>query len=132
MDNKKVENKEGCSCGCGTAPKIIYPCSGSADVGEIADRAARKLTKDGVGKMSCLAGIGGGISGLLAVADCASAILVIDGCPQNCAKKTLEKAGYMEFKHIMLSDMGMAKGKTPVNEENIASVTEKGEELLIS
>ena len=29
------------SCACNTAPKLIFPCSGAADVGEVADRAQR-------------------------------------------------------------------------------------------
>ena len=33
------------SCACGTAPKLIYPCSGSADVGALADLAARQLAE---------------------------------------------------------------------------------------
>ena len=42
---------------------MIFACSGSADVGKIADLAARKLMEDGVGKMSCLAGVGGRVKG---------------------------------------------------------------------
>ena len=52
-------------CACGTAPKLIFPCSGAADVGEIADRAARRLSKEGAGKMYCLAGVGGHIEDML-------------------------------------------------------------------
>ena len=32
------------ACACGTAPKLIFACSGAADVGQISDLAARKLT----------------------------------------------------------------------------------------
>ena len=32
---------------CTPAAKVIFPCSGAADVGEIADHAARKLTATG-------------------------------------------------------------------------------------
>ena len=46
------------SCSCSAAPKLIFPCSGGSDVGEITDRAARKVTIEGAGKMYCLAGIG--------------------------------------------------------------------------
>ncbi len=41
---------------CGGAPKLIFPCSGGADVGALADQAARRLTRDGFGTMYCLAG----------------------------------------------------------------------------
>lgn len=45
-------------CGCNnTKTRLIYSCSGCADVGEIADQVARKLTRDGYGKMTCLASI---------------------------------------------------------------------------
>ena len=46
---------------CSGGPKLIFACSGAADVGEISDRAARKLSKDGIGAMFCLAGVGGRI-----------------------------------------------------------------------
>jgi uncharacterized metal-binding protein len=118
------------SCECGKAPKIIYACSGSSDVGEIADRAARRLSAEGAGKMSCIAGIGGKVGAMRDIADVASYILVLDGCPQNCAKKTLELAGYKDFGHIGLYDLGMPKGRTPVTEINVGKVVENGRELL--
>ena len=48
-----------CGCTCSAGPKLIFSCSGAADVGELADQTARKLTRNGDGKMFCLAGIGG-------------------------------------------------------------------------
>ena len=115
---------------CAPAAKPIYPCSGAADVGEIADHAARKLTADGVGKMSCLAGIGGRIPNLLEIARGAQVILAIDGCPMHCARNTLEKAGFTKFEHICLADLGMAKGKTPATAEAVAKVVGCGKEAL--
>ena len=79
---------------CSGAPKLIFPCSGGSDVGALADRAARQMTRDGSGKMYCLAGIGGRVPGILASTENAANILAIDGCPLNCAKKTLELAGF--------------------------------------
>ncbi|MEI6422312.1 MAG: putative zinc-binding protein [Lentisphaerota bacterium] len=38
------------TCACATAPKLIFACSGAADVGAIADQAARKLSREGKGK----------------------------------------------------------------------------------
>lgn len=109
---------------------MIYACSGSSDVGEISDRAARKLSRDGVGKMTCIAGIGGHVGALIDIADAAETILAIDGCPQNCAKKTLEHAGYHGFKHFGVYELGLSKGKSPVTDENIGMVVKKGKELL--
>ena len=117
-------------CACGTAPKLIFTCSGSSDVGAIADQAARKLTKDGAGKMYCLAGIGGRVSGIMASTEGAAMILAIDGCPVNCARKTLELAGFKKIKHLALSDIGLQKGQSPVTPENIDKVAQKAAPLL--
>ena len=66
-----------CGCACSAAPKLIFPCSGAADVGAVADQAARQLTRDGKGKMFCLAGIGGRVSGIMASTAAAEKILEI-------------------------------------------------------
>lgn len=118
------------SCKCDGGAKLIFACSGAADVGAVADQAARKLTRDGSGKMFCLAGIGGRVSGIMKTAEAAQSILAIDGCPLNCAKMCLEEAGFTEIKHLQLTDIGMTKGKTDVSEQNIKSVAEKGASLL--
>ena len=117
-------------CQCGDDAKLIFPCSGSADVGEIADHASRKLTRDGVGRMSCLAGIGGGVSGMIESAKGASRVLAIDGCPIDCAKRTLEKAGINNFVHLRVTDQGMKKGQSPVTDESVAIVSARGAEML--
>ncbi|MEZ7893017.1 MAG: putative zinc-binding protein [Candidatus Wallbacteria bacterium] len=110
------------SCSCSAAPKLIFPCSGGSDVGEITDRAARKVTIDGAGKMYCLAGIGGGVSGIIATTESAAKVIAIDGCPLSCAKKTLEKAGITNIIHINLHNLGLEKLKSPATEENINKV----------
>lgn len=106
-------------CACGDAPKLIFACSGAADVGAIADQAARKLTVEGAGSMFCLAGIGGRVGGLMKTTEAASKILAIDGCSLDCAKNCLEQAGFTEFEYLRLTDLGMEKGKTPVSTENV-------------
>lgn len=118
------------ACACDVAPKLIFACSGAADVGRIADLAARQMTAEGVGKMFCLAGIGGRVSGIMASTQSARAILVIDGCPLDCARKTLENAGFTQFEYLRLSDLGMPKGKTPVTDETVATVVRAGRARL--
>lgn len=117
-------------CSCGAAPKLIFACSGAADVGKISDLAARKLTTEGVGKMFCLAGIGGRVSGIIETTRAATAILAIDGCPLDCAKHTLEQAGLAKYEHIRLSDLGMEKGKTAATDEAVAKVVDLGKSRL--
>jgi uncharacterized metal-binding protein len=109
---------------CCVAPTLIFACSGAADVGAISDRAARKLTADGAGKMYCLAGIGGRVSGILKTTQEAEKILAIDGCPLDCTKLSLEEAGFTEFEHMKVTELGLEKGKSPATDENIATVVQ--------
>ncbi|MCR4415134.1 MAG: putative zinc-binding protein [Thermoguttaceae bacterium] len=127
MTDSKNPSQAAC---CGAAPKLIFACSGAADVGKISDLAARELTAAGAGRMFCLAGIGGRVSGIMATAQAAQAMLAIDGCPLDCAKKTLENAGFTKFEHIRLSDLGMEKGKTPATDEAVAQVVSLGKSRL--
>ena len=108
-----------CSCSCGDngneKPRLLYPCSGAADVGQIADLTARKLSKDKFGAMSCLSGIGAGLSGFLESAKEAENI-VIDGCPVGCGKKMFEQHD-LPFSEIVLTQQGLVKGSTPPTPE---------------
>lgn len=119
-----------CSCACGAAPTLIFACSGCADVGALSDQAARKLTREGKGKMACLAGIGARISGIVKSTEAADKILAIDGCPLDCSKKMLEGAGFKIFQHLRLSDHGFEKGKTEVSEASVAVAAAKAGSLL--
>lgn len=119
-----------CSCACSLGPKLIFSCSGVADVGALADQAARKLNKEGAGKMFCLAGIGGRVSGIMQSTEAAASILAIDGCALDCTKKSLEEAGFKQFNHLRLADLGFEKGKTEVDAGAIAKVTQKAKTYL--
>jgi uncharacterized metal-binding protein len=115
---------------CSGGPKLIFACSGASDVGEVADRAARKLAREGKGKMFCLAGLGGRIGGILKTTESAQAILAIDGCPLNCVKANLENTGFKTFKHLRVADLGLEKGKSPATEDNINKVAAKAAEMI--
>ncbi len=119
--------KSGACCG---GPKLIFACSGAADVGEIADRAARRLTRNGSGSMFCLAGIGGRIGGIMNKTQAASKVLAIDGCELDCVKSCLHDAGFQTFEHLRITDLGMKKGQAVVNDENIATVMQHAAALL--
>jgi uncharacterized metal-binding protein len=111
-------------------PKLIFACSGAADVGEIADRTARKLHREGKGKMYCLSGIGAGLSGFIDTTKTAGKMLVIDGCPIDCAKKIMEKAGFSKFDYIRVTDQGFEKGKSPASDKAIEAISAKAGEFL--
>ncbi len=99
--------------------RLIYACSGAADVGQIADLAARKLMQQGFGRMYCLAGVGGRVPAILETTRTATMILAIDGCPQACARKTLEQAGFTNYRHLQLEDLGLTKGDHPPTAERV-------------
>jgi uncharacterized metal-binding protein len=117
--------KDAC-CECRVAPQLIFACSGAADVGEISDLAARKLTAEGSGRMFSLAGISGRVSGIVETTKAAAAILAIHGCPSDCARKTLAEAGFADFEQLRLSNLGMDKGKTPATPEQVDKVVSRG------
>jgi len=122
-----------CSCSCNAEagpPALVYPCSGSADVGEIADHAARQLDAEDKAWMSCLAGIGGRVSGLMASAAAAPALIAIDGCPHDCATKTLQLAGFTHVRSVRVTDLGFKKGRTPVTAESVQTVVRQTVSLL--
>ena len=118
-------------CGGGKT-RLVYACSGCSNVGEIADKTARTLSKEGFGKMTCLAGIGGHVSGFVESAKGADEALVIDGCPVACGRKSLEHIGVTP-KSYVLTEMGLVKGKTQVTEEVVNEMAHKikGEKRVV-
>ena len=71
---------------CGGGIRMVYACSGQSNVGDISDRAARKLRDEGFAKMGCLAGIGADLSGYVETAKAADVCFAIDGCATACAR----------------------------------------------
>ena len=110
--------------------KLIFACSGASDVGHLTDLAARALAKDGAGKMYCLAGIGGQVESMLAMTRSAKKIVALEGCDQDCARKTLERAGFTGFEHMKLAELGLAKGQSPPTPERVRLVAERAAGLL--
>jgi uncharacterized metal-binding protein len=72
--------------------------------------------------MFCLAGVGGRVAGIMKKTGEASGILAIDGCDLDCTKKCLEQAGFAQFKHVRVTDLGMEKGQAPPTDENVVKV----------
>jgi uncharacterized metal-binding protein len=116
---------------CGGGTVLLYSCSGSADVGCIADRVTRILAKEKVGKMTCLAGVGARLSGFVVSAQGADRNIVIDGCPIACAQKGLEAIG-VQPESYNLANYGLKKGETPVTDELVQEIAMKIKEDIIS
>ena len=115
---------------CDGLPKVIFACSGASDVGAITDQAARRLSRKNVASMSCLTAINNRSGFVMDSAKAASKIVAIDGCSENCAKLTLEKAGIANFHQILLSDLSMEKGHSSVNQKHIEKVCNEAEKIL--
>jgi uncharacterized metal-binding protein len=105
--------------------RIVYACSGCADVGEVADQVSRKLRKDGFAtpKASCLVGIGAGITPFIEAAKAAEHVITIDGCEIVCAKKIIENIG-LQPNAIILTEMGLEKGKTTPSPELFSTLSQ--------
>jgi len=76
------QKKSGC---CGGAPRLVFACSGASDVGTVADQAARRVSSMKLASMGCLAAVANGLDFARDPVKVAERIIVIDGCPGNCA-----------------------------------------------
>ena len=90
---------------------MILACSGASNVGQLSNQAAVELTREGFGKMFCLAGIGGKLQGFVQSARDVPAMVAIDGCELGCAKATLEQAGVPLQTYMVLTELGIKKNK---------------------
>ena len=109
---------------------VVYACGGSADVGELTDRTARQMDRDGIASMSCLAGIGARDADITFKAEYATRVLLMDGCPKACSRRTFANAKLHSFVHFDLSAVGLLKGNSPVTDESTRRVVKKAAEML--
>lgn len=124
-----METKEKSGCLCGSSDNIVLACSGACDLGQVTDIVARKLRDNKVMKMNCLAAVGADITPTIEAFKSAN-LLMLEGCPVDCGKKILDKAGITNYTHIRMTDLGYTKGQTPVNEDVIKAVYDKVESIL--
>jgi uncharacterized metal-binding protein len=105
---------------------MILACSGGSNVGQLSNQAAVELTQEGFGKMFCLAGIGGLLSGFVQSAKDVPQMVAIDGCSVGCAKAILEHAGVPLKNYLVLTDLGIDKNKDfHLKRDEIERVKEK-------
>ncbi|MFH1138637.1 MAG: putative zinc-binding protein [Pseudomonadota bacterium] len=102
---------------------MILPCSGGSNTGQMANQAAVELTQEGFGKIYCLAGIGGRLSGFVQSAKDVEQMIVIDGCDVGCGKAVLEGAGVTMKTHLTVTSLGIEKNKNfNLKPEDVAAV----------
>ncbi|NLJ26403.1 putative zinc-binding protein [Desulforhabdus amnigena] len=110
---------------------MILACSGGSNVGQLSNRAAVELTQEGVGKMFCLAGIGGQLSGFVQSAKDVPSMVVIDGCSLACVKACLENAQVPMKTYLVLTDLGIEKNKDlDLKPEEVLKVKQAVKEAL--
>jgi uncharacterized metal-binding protein len=118
-------------CLCEADEVLIFACSGASNAGQIANETAKRLSSQGIGGMSCLAGIGGHISGFAEAAREVKKVVVIDGCPVSCARKTLEHAECPVTVHVVVTDIGVRKtSNLLLDKKDIAKVENAVKEKL--
>ena len=90
---------------------LVYSCSGCSNVAQLANVIAVSLDRQGLAEMSCIAGVGGDVKGLVKVAKSGRAICAIDGCALACVKHSLKRHGIIPAWHIELTQLGLKKSK---------------------
>ncbi|MEW6236219.1 MAG: putative zinc-binding protein [Candidatus Omnitrophota bacterium] len=121
------------NCSCGPMKyNMVFSCSGAADVGAIADQTARRLSQEKIASMCCAAAIAAEIPEILDMTSNAERLLVIDGCPKDCAKIIMEKAGFTKIKHLQLEMIGMKKKESPLTEERIEAALNKARLTILA
>lgn len=120
-------------CACGSTNVAIFPCVGASNVGQLSNKIAIELEKQDIGNLMCTAGIGARAPGLMKSAEASDRIIAIDGCPVNCASKTLELAGFKVNRHIVISELGIKKTKDKdLKDDEVIEALEKILEILQS
>ncbi len=120
-----------CSCGQNEKKRIIFPCAGQANVGQLTNLAALQLTDEGYGSIACVALLAIGSENLVANAMNADEVVILDGCPMLCAKKIAGAQGVAAGQHLVMTELGITKGAsksyTTDEIEKIVAACWKGE-----
>ncbi len=118
-------------CLCKDGDIKVVACSGASNVGQIANQAAIELAKENVAGFFCVAGVGGHIPGMVKSAKEAGLMIAIDGCPVQCAAKTLQHAEIEPAVQIIVTELGIEKSQDLFADEKACSkVIEKVKEEL--
>jgi uncharacterized metal-binding protein len=89
---------------------LVYSCSGCSSAAQMANDLAVRLDREREAEMSCIAGVGGDVGPLVDTPTSGRPMLVIDGCPLECARKSLEQHAVSPDRHVNLAKRGVPKG----------------------
>ena len=111
---------------------MLVSCSGASNTGCYANKVARILAESGRANMICLPKIAINDTKFIdEVKNTSKKVVVIDGCPINCAEKIMKDHGIENFIHLNTTDFGIIKGKTPITDENISKIIKHIETITI-
>ncbi|HOJ95375.1 MAG TPA: putative zinc-binding protein [Methanospirillum sp.] len=121
-----------CSCGQSEKIRLIFPCSGQANTGQISNQAAIQLSDEGYGSFVCTALLASGSESLAERGREVQEVVAIDGCGMKCARKIVEQAGVPVHQHLVVTELGVTKNSadrtfTKEQVECIVSAAWKGE-----
>ena len=121
-----------CTCGSNEKNRLIFPCSGQANTGQISNQAAIQLSDEGYGSFVCTALLASGSESLAERGREVHEVVAIDGYGMDCARKILEQAGVPVHQHLVVTDLGIMKNSsdrsfTAEQVESIVSAAWKGE-----
>ena len=88
---------------------VLYSCSGSSNVAQLANYIAVRLDRAGLAEMSCIAGVGGNVKPLVKKAISGAPIVLIDGCPLRCCEHVLAAKGVQPAIAVRLHERGLRK-----------------------
>mgnify|MGYP005835469009 CR=1 FL=1 len=100
----------------------VVACSGASNTGQYSDVVARKLMESGQAKMLCLARFSVDMKFAEQSKTEIGKLIVLDGCPINCAERTMLETGITNFIHLNTTDFGITKGVTPVTDEKVSEI----------
>jgi len=90
---------------------LVYSCSGCSSAAQMANQIAVWLDRNGAAEMSCIAGVGGGVTALVKTAQSGRPILALDGCALACVSACLAREGLSPDRHVVLAEFGVKKRK---------------------
>lgn len=93
------------------AKPLVYSCSGCSDVAQVTNGVALALDRRGIAEMSCIAGVGGNVPGLVRVAKSGRPIIGLDGCPMACVKSCLSQQQLEPTHYFRFDEIGLRKNK---------------------
>jgi uncharacterized metal-binding protein len=88
---------------------LVYACSGCSSTAQMANQMALWLDRSRIAEMSCIAGVGGGVAGLVRTARSGRPIIALDGCQLHCVSACLANADCRADLHLTLTEYGVRK-----------------------